>query len=122
MCPECGSTVLLYGACVKCIRQHVDEVAWECRRVNLKVTKNEETEVNAKVISFTAKCSDMFAGQLLDDAGEVIVEHDGYVPRWFPGEHYGDYVELDIDIETGQILNWKKPSAEVLQTWIDEHE
>jgi hypothetical protein len=88
----------------------------------MKVTKNEETEVNAKVISFTAKCSDMFSGQLLDDKGETITEHYGYVPDWFPGKHYGDYVILDIDIETGQILNWEKPSAGALQEWIDERQ
>jgi len=32
-----------------------------------------------------------------------------------PEEHYGDYVELQIDLETGQIMNWKKPSRKVIE-------
>ena len=35
-------------------------------------------------------------------------------------EHFGDYVTLDIDIETGKILNWKKPTERDLkQTFLD---
>lgn len=63
-----------------------------------------------KIISITAKCSDMFSASLSQD-GKRIGEYDGYVPDWMPGQHYGDYVELKIDAETGQILNWKKPTA-----------
>ncbi len=67
-----------------------------------------------KIISFSAKCSDMFGAQLRID-GKEISSYDGYVPSWFP-EGGGDYVTLDIDIETGQIVNWKKPT----QTQLDE--
>jgi hypothetical protein len=35
-----------------------------------------------------------------------------------PGEHYGDYIILDIDIDTGVIKNWKKPTKEVIKEWI----
>jgi hypothetical protein len=35
------------------------------------------------------------------------ISYDGYVPSFFPGEHFGDYVMLDIDPYTGKILNWK---------------
>ena len=31
----------------------------------------------------------MFSASLCEDEG-VIGEYDGYVPDWFPGEHYGD--------------------------------
>ena len=65
--------------------------------------------MNAKTISINAKCSDMFSARLDDGR-----EYDGYVPSWFPNpaaSHYGDYVELTIDLETGKILNWKKPTA-----------
>jgi hypothetical protein len=44
-------------------------------------------------------------------------DYDGYVPEWLPSpntEHWGDYVMLDIDVETGQIVNWKKPTQEQL--------
>jgi hypothetical protein len=65
----------------------------------------------AKVASINAKCSDLCFVELKDENGKVIAEHDGYVPDFMPEEHYGDYVELDIDLETGRILNWKKPTA-----------
>ena len=62
----------------------------------------------------SVKCSDMFAATL-EEKGKVIGEYDGYVPDFFPGEHYGDYVMLDIDVETGKILNWKKPTVKQLK-------
>ena len=66
------------------------------------------------VIRVCAKCSDLCNVQLLPGLnGEGVSEHDGYVPSWLPNsevEHYGDYVELDIDLATGQILNWKRPT------------
>jgi len=36
------------------------------------------------------------------------------------GEHYGDYIILDIDIDSGQITNWVTPSAESIQEWIKD--
>ncbi|MNO03326.1 hypothetical protein D3C81_2239890 [compost metagenome] len=44
-----------------------------------------------------------------------MAEYEGYVPGFFPGEHYGDYLQLHINIETGQITNWRKPNAEQLE-------
>lgn len=64
-----------------------------------------------RIISISAKCSDMFSASFKDD--KSFKEFDGYVPEWFPNskvEHYGDYVQLDIDIDTGKIINWKTPS------------
>ncbi len=67
------------------------------------------------VLRVSAKCSDMFNAQLLPGVGgEPVSEYDGYVPGWFPNpnaEHYGDYVTLEIDVATGQILNWKTPTV-----------
>ena len=68
-------------------------------------------------IRITAKCSDMFSAELLQD--KASKEYDGYVPAWFPNsnvEHYGDYVQLHIDLETGQIINWKCPTQKQLET------
>lgn len=65
-----------------------------------------------KTISISAKCSDLFSANLDDGRS-----YEGYVPSFFPGEHYGDYVELDIDLATGQILNWKAPSAADLKAF-----
>jgi hypothetical protein len=65
-------------------------------------------------ISLTAKCSDMCYMEL-ENADGTTAEHNGYVPDWMPGDHDGDYVCLTIDLETGKILNWEKPSDEALQ-------
>lgn len=62
-------------------------------------------------IRITAKCSDLFNAQLMGKEGKrtkELAEYSGYVPDFFPGDHCGDYVMLDIDPNTGQILNWKK--------------
>lgn len=74
-----------------------------------------EDESAAKVLRISAKCSDLFWASLEDASGNQIGEYDGYVPSWMPDEHYGDYVMLDIDLETGKILNWKKPTPEQLK-------
>jgi hypothetical protein len=61
-----------------------------------------------------AKCSDLCFVSLLNGADETIAEHKGYVPDFMPGEHYGDYIEIDIDLETGRIRNWVKPDQKSL--------
>lgn len=66
-----------------------------------------------RTIKINAKCSDMFAACLVEP-GKAARNYDGYVPSWFPSpgtEHYGDYVELEIDVDTGRIINWKKPTV-----------
>ena len=70
--------------------------------------------MSKQVISINAKCSDGFDAILINN-GHVKGEYTGYVPDWMPGQHYGDYVDLRIDIETGRILNWKKPTAAQLK-------
>ena len=70
-----------------------------------------------QTIVVTAKCSDMFSAMLKEDK-MVVGRYDGYVPSWFPNsqeDHYGDYIQLDIDVDTGKILNWKKPTAKMLE-------
>jgi hypothetical protein len=53
-----------------------------------------------KIITICAKCSDLFS--MSSDTG---LEYNGYVPYSSVGK--GDYVEMIVDNETGQILNWK---------------
>jgi hypothetical protein len=72
--------------------------------------------MSKQVISINVKCSDMFSANLTDAQGNHVGEYDGYVPEFMPGKHYGDYVQLDIDVATGQIVNWKKPT----QAQLDE--
>ena len=67
------------------------------------------------ILKICAKCSDRCHATLRVD-GSVVAETDGYVPEMLGG---GDYVELDIDVETGKILNWKVPTQEQIEDYID---
>jgi len=68
-----------------------------------------------KVLQVCGKTSDRCHITFKDENGNQVGERDCYVPDYFPEEHYGDYIELNIDIETGQILNWKKPTQKQLR-------
>lgn len=81
----------------------------------MKININVPKDVDLKTISLHCKVCDSGCYEIKDDKGVVIRSLvDEYVPSIFPGEHYGDYLILDIDIETGQILNWVKPTQEKL--------
>jgi len=73
-------------------------------------------EVNIKTVRVVAKCSDLCSIELRDDKGSQLIEHNGYVPKFFPEKHYGDYVQLEIDMDTGKILNWKPTQEQVDET------
>ena len=80
----------------------------------MKVTIGDK-DVDVNRIYINAKCSDLCFAQLKDGEGKVIAEHNGYVPALMPEMHFGDYVELEIDLETGTILNWKRPTRKVVE-------
>jgi hypothetical protein len=71
----------------------------------------------AKVVTvfITAKCSDSCHIKFHDEKNNEIGERNDYVPKWMSEEHYGDYVELEIEIATGKILNWKVPTQKELK-------
>ena len=60
------------------------------------------------ILSISAKCSDLCFTNYTDNNGNET-ETDGYVP-YDIGIGGGDYVDLEIDMKTGQILNWKSVS------------
>lgn len=66
-------------------------------------------------IYVTAKCSDACHILYMDKDGNELGANSDYVPNFMPGEHCGDYVELEIDVNTGMILNWKKPTQAEMQ-------
>ena len=68
----------------------------------------------ARILKTCIKCVDRFAATLEED-GKETANYEGYVPGFFPEEHFGDYVELEIDIDTGVILNWNKPTKKELE-------
>lgn len=69
----------------------------------------------AKTLVISAKCCNSFCATLINDEPSLIGFYEGDVPDFMPGEHFGDYVQLEIDIETGVIKNWKKPTEKELQ-------
>lgn len=89
--------------------------------MKVELTKVTKVGAEAKVLKIHAKCSDCCTARLYDADGAMLADHDGYVPDIMPGEHYGDDIILDIDIDTGTILNWKKPSAEAVEAFIEEN-
>lgn len=62
--------------------------------------------MSVKRVRIGGKVSDMCFGALFDDKGKLVEEHDGYVPN-IKALGGGDYLRLEIDNATGQILNWK---------------
>lgn len=68
-----------------------------------------------KILRMSAKCSDLFSATLInEETGEGLGCYDGYVPEWFPNGG-DDYVNFDINIETGVIVNWHKPNKSQLK-------
>ena len=78
----------------------------------MKLGVKKTVEVEAKELRIHMKVCDGFEGAIYDQDGQQIgKDYEGYVPGFMPGEHYGDYLILNIDLETGIILNWKVPDV-----------
>jgi len=88
----------------------------------MEIGVTKKVAVNAKTLSLNLKVCDCFYASLLDQDGAELKDYEGYVPGFMPGQHYGDYVYLDIDIDTGQIKNWKAPTAEQIEEFISERQ
>lgn len=85
----------------------------------MKITMKKAVEVEAKTLKIFCKVRDEFTAHIEDDKGNELGGQDvGYVPDFMPGDHYGDYVDLHVDLETGQIKNWKKPTPEQIAKFI----
>ena len=67
-------------------------------------------------LRISAKCSDLCWTEYTDKDGNKT-ESNSYVPANIGiGGLGGDYVDIDIDMKTGQILNWKPVSdAQVIK-------
>lgn len=88
----------------------------------MQINMTKLVPVEAKTIKVHIKVRDEFAAALCDQDGQEIAEYEGYVPSFFPGQHCGDYLILDIDIDTGQITNWKAPTQEQVEEFISKGE
>lgn len=86
----------------------------------MEIDAIKTVKVNAKTLSIYTKVTDQFCAQLLDQDGEVLKDHEGYVPKFMPGQHHGDYLILKIDIDTGKVLNWRAPTKGELEEWLGD--
>ena len=82
----------------------------------MEINQQKIVKVNAKTMSIHCKVSDRFTYSIQDEQGERLFrQDDGYVPSFMPGEHYGDYIILEIDLETGFVTNWVPPSSRQIE-------
>lgn len=70
-----------------------------------------------RTIVLYAKTADCFHAYLKEDGLQVGSDYEGYPPR-FLGD--GDGIKLEIDLDTGQIQNWKKPEFRDLSGFLTE--
>jgi len=86
----------------------------------MNIEFQNKVSVNAKTLKIHIKTCDEFSARLIDDKGNELKDYDGYVPSFMPGQHFGDYLILDIDIDSGQITNWPKITANQIQNFLAE--
>ena len=86
----------------------------------MKINQVKVVQVEAKTMCICLKVRDEFACDIHDQDGNCIGWYEGYVPGFFPGDHGGDYVELEINLDTGMIENWRVPTAEQIEKLINE--
>jgi len=67
-----------------------------------------------KTIYISGKVADRCNAELYDENDNSLLEHQGYVPDFMPGGG-GDYLQFEIDNETGKILNWESIKDDVLE-------
>ena len=86
----------------------------------MKITTLVEKETDVKTLSIHLTVRDGFNGKLLTSDWEVVCRwEDTYVPDIIPGS-YWDTVELNIDVETGRIINWGNVTPTFLKEVIDK--
>lgn len=88
----------------------------------MEINATKTVKVNAKKLTIHMKVRDEFNCELFDSEGVSLKDYEGYVPSFMPGQHYGDYLILDIDIDTGKILNWKEITQEDIERFISDYE
>ena len=86
----------------------------------MEINQQKTVNVNAKTLRIYCNVSDRFTYAIDDAQGdEIYSQDDGYVPDFMPGNHFGDYVILDIDLDTGMVTNWKQPTAAQIEAAIE---
>lgn len=84
----------------------------------MEINIEKKVKVQAKTLKIHCKVRNCFDAVLCDQDGDELKNYEGYVPSFMPGQHFGDYLILDVDLDTGQITNWKKPSTAEIEAFI----
>lgn len=74
--------------------------------MKITIEKKIAVDVTLESIDIHLKVCDGFEARFVDDEDRTILDYEGYVPSFFPGNHHGDYLILKINPETGHIMNW----------------
>jgi hypothetical protein len=88
----------------------------------MEINQTKKVKVVARSMHLHMKVRDQFECQIKDEQGDIIRDYEGYVPSFMPGQHFGDYLILDIDLDTGQVLNWKEVNKSQLKDFIENGE
>ena len=89
----------------------------------MNISQTKTVPVQAKTLQIHIKVRDQFTASILDDEGNELGGQDnGYVPGFMPGQHYGDYIILDIDLDTGHVTNWKTPDAKAIEEFLNQED
>jgi hypothetical protein len=83
----------------------LDQAAVEAEQLN--------TVRSIKTIRIYGKCSDRSHTVAKDASGKRLLEAEGYV-KYGLGLGGGDDIEIEVDIETGKIVGWQKPTDDAL--------
>lgn len=87
----------------------------------MEVKYLKEVKTDASTIEIYVKCTDYFCGTIKDKQDNILRYFDDTgVPSFFPGNHYGEYIDFKIDLDTGKILNWKKLEASNIEEYINK--
>ena len=72
-----------------------------------------------RILKIKAKCSDMCHTEYIVD-GRLQAESHGYPPN-LEGLYKGDYIDLQIDVDTGMILGWGVTRKDLMkEIWEDD--
>lgn len=88
----------------------------------MEINMTKPVKIQAKTVKVSVKCCDSFSCDILDQDNAILKTYNGYVPDFFPEKHYGDYLLLDIDIDTGLITNWPKLFPKDIEIFINSAE
>lgn len=75
------------------------------------VRRNYISILIMRQIRIQAKCGDRVSTDIIED-DDYKGNLEGEVPDFFPEPNFGEYVSLQIDVDTGRILNWIPPTKE----------